>query len=96
MFRTILTALSVEIARGGANEPIPNNMLGTYANACAESFCQEKDGLELWLTLYQARNIEYIEPVWTAFEVANLCVMIAISGFTFGFLIEKFAMDYFK
>jgi hypothetical protein len=88
-----------------ANEPIQDNILGLFANQCANTFChvnnlKEKDGLELWLTLYQARNIEYI-PVnisksFTPFEVANLCVMMAITGFTFGFLIQKFIIEYIK
>jgi hypothetical protein len=76
-----------------ANEPIQDNILGLFANQCANTFCKDKDGLNLWLTLYQARNIEYFPPTFTPFEVANLCVMIAIAGFTFGFLIEKFALS---
>jgi hypothetical protein len=93
----MLVLLLVRSVLAGSNEPIPDNQLGTYANSCASSFCNEKDGLELWLTLYQARNIEYTEPadtIWSPFEAANLCVMMAICGFTMGFLIQKFMIDY--
>ena len=92
MFQFILFALYTSLVHGGSNEPIPDNELGTYANACARTFCKEKDGLELWLTIYQARNIEYTDPVWSPFEVANICVMTAISGFTLGFLIQRFVI----
>jgi hypothetical protein len=86
-----------------ANEPIPDNSFGLFANQCASQFCKmndikEKDGLELWLSMYQARNVEYIDPInrFTPFEVANLCVMMAISGFTLGFLLQKFVFEYSK
>jgi hypothetical protein len=92
----MLTLLLIRTVFAGSNEPIPDNQLGTYANSCANSFCKEKDGLELWLTLYQARDIEYIEQLWTPFEVANLCIMTAIAGFTFGFLIQKFVIEYYE
>jgi hypothetical protein len=84
----------LSLVSAGSNEPIPDNELGLYANTCANTFCKDKDGLELWLTLYQARNIEYVEPVWEPYQAANLCVMMAITGFTFGFLIRKFMVDY--
>jgi hypothetical protein len=92
MFLLIVSALYFGLVGAGPNEPIPDNELGLYANQCATQFCHEKDGLELWLSLYQARNVEYVEPVWSPFEVANLCVMTAISGFTLGFLIQKFVI----
>ncbi len=76
-----------------ANEPIQDNILGLFANQCASQFCKDKDGLELWLTLYQARNIEYTPTKFTPLEVANLCVMMAIAGFTLGFLLEKFILS---
>ena len=82
-----------------ANEPIQDNILGLFANQCANTFCKEKDGLDLWLTLYQGRNIEYTMIKFTTikftpFEVANICVMIGMAGFTLGFLIEKFIVEY--
>ena len=84
-----------------ANEPIPDNILGLFANQCANTFykvngIKEKDGLELWLTIYQAKGIEYVEPVWEPYQVATLCTMMAISGFTIGFIIQKFIFEYGK
>ena len=69
---------------------------GLYANQCATTYCNEKDGLELWLSLYQARNIEYVEPVWVQLDVANICVMTAIGWFTLGFLIKMFIVEYYE
>lgn len=92
----MVSLLLIRSVFAGSNEPIPDNQLGTYANSCANAYCKDKDGLELWLTLYQAKNIEYKEPAWSPLEVANLCVMLAIAGFTFGFLIQKFIIEYYE
>ena len=47
---TVLSLLPA-LVRGGANEPIADNLLGLTAKACAEKFCQSKNGLELWIAL---------------------------------------------
>jgi hypothetical protein len=33
------------------NEPVPLSSFGEFTNKCAELFCDDKDGLELWLSL---------------------------------------------
>lgn len=33
------------------NEPVPDSVFGTMVNNCADTFCRDKDGLELWLNL---------------------------------------------
>ncbi len=35
----------------GANEPIADNELGLTAKDCAKQYCEDKDGMGLWLTL---------------------------------------------
>ncbi|CAM9647213.1 unnamed protein product, partial [Phaeothamnion confervicola] len=39
------------LASAGANEPIKDNNLGLVARQCAQTFCVDKDSLELWLAL---------------------------------------------
>ncbi len=33
------------------NEPVPLSSFGIFTNECAELYCKDKDGLELWLSL---------------------------------------------
>ena len=71
------------------NEPVEDSQLGLFSNSCAESFCVDKDGLELWLSLSQKSNPIIETELWSPIHVANICSIIALSGFVFGFLIEK-------
>jgi hypothetical protein len=47
----ILFFLQVYAISSGANEPIADNELGLTAKDCALQYCEEKDGMALWLTL---------------------------------------------
>ncbi len=40
----------VNAISSGANEPIADNELGLTAKDCALQYCEEKDGMALWLT----------------------------------------------
>ncbi len=41
----------VNAISSGANEPIADNELGLTAKDCALQYCEDKDGMALWLTL---------------------------------------------
>ncbi len=47
----ILFIQKIDAISSGANEPIADNELGLTAKDCALQYCQEKDGMALWLSL---------------------------------------------
>ncbi len=47
----VLFSFQVYAISSGANEPIADNELGLTAKDCALQYCEEKDGMALWLTL---------------------------------------------
>ncbi len=47
----VLIFVCVQAISSGANEPIADNELGLTAKDCAKQYCEQKDGLGLWLTL---------------------------------------------
>ena len=50
-FGLALFVFQVYAISSGANEPIADNELGLTAKDCALQYCEEKDGMSLWLTL---------------------------------------------
>lgn len=53
----------------GANEPIADNQLGLTAKDCALQFCQQKDGMALWMSLMQQCNIMHANPYFKEIEI---------------------------
>ncbi len=51
IFFFLCTTTYIHAISTGANEPIADNMLGLYAKDCALQYCQDRDGLSLWMTL---------------------------------------------
>ncbi len=51
LFGILLIGIQVYAISSGANEPIADNELGLTAKDCALQYCEEKDGMALWLTL---------------------------------------------
>lgn len=72
-FGLAIFILSVNAISSGANEPIADNELGLTTKDCALQYCEEKDGMSLWLTLvnecvdspnpyFMAKNINSNQP----------------------------------
>ena len=57
-----LCMIAVHAISNGANEPIADNQLGLTAKDCALQFCEEKDGMALWMTLVQQCNEMHTNP----------------------------------
>jgi hypothetical protein len=85
----IMTYFLFILSSKAQNEPVEDSQLGIFSNSCAESFCANKDGLELWLSLSKKSDVVIEPELWTPFQVANICAMISLSGFVFGIMIEK-------
>ena len=56
-FFVVVNAIS-----NGANEPIADNQLGLTAKDCALQFCEDKDGMSLWMSLVQECNAVHANP----------------------------------
>lgn len=57
----------------GANEPIADNQLGLTAKDCALQFCQDKDGMALWLSLVQECSAMYANPYFKQEVKESVC-----------------------
>lgn len=57
-----LYMIVVNAISNGANEPIADNQLGLTAKDCALQYCQNKDGMALWMTLVQQCNSLHANP----------------------------------
>mmetsp|Transcript_17358 Transcript_17358/g.15651 ORF Transcript_17358/g.15651 Transcript_17358/m.15651 type:complete len:160 (-) Transcript_17358:43-522(-) len=45
----------------GANPPIEDNLLGIKSRACASSYCQSKDNLDLWFDIEWRCHGQYLQ-----------------------------------
>jgi hypothetical protein len=72
---SIISFISVVYAvSNGANEPIADNQLGMTAKDCALQYCEDKDGMALWLSLVQECNAKKANPYFTQIpEEKNEC-----------------------
>jgi hypothetical protein len=57
----------------GANEPIADNQLGLTAKDCALQFCQDKDGMALWLSLVQECSAIHANPYFKEEVKESVC-----------------------
>lgn len=57
-----LCMIMVNAISNGANEPIADNQLGLTAKDCALQFCEDKDGMALWMSLIQQCNAVNASP----------------------------------
>ena len=64
-----LCIIVVNAISNGANEPIADNQLGLTAKDCALQFCEDKDGMALWMSLVQQCNVEHANPYFKEMEV---------------------------
>jgi hypothetical protein len=47
-----INIIKIYAINNGANEPIPWTDLGLTARDCSSTFCENKDGLGLWMAIY--------------------------------------------
>jgi hypothetical protein len=52
----------------GANEPIADNELGTIAKECAKMYCDDRDGLALWLVMVRTCRMDSLLDAWLTAE----------------------------
>lgn len=64
-----LCMIMVNAISNGANEPIADNQLGLTAKDCALQFCEDKDGMALWMSLIQQCNSLKANPYLKEMEV---------------------------
>jgi hypothetical protein len=72
----------------GVNEPISMSFLGLFANDCANKFCNDKDGLELWLSLIQESsnnsimmNEKYNRFIFSPLYTGIVCASVGYLSF---------------
>ncbi len=53
------------------NEPVPLSSFGVFTNECAQLYCKDKDGLNLWLSLINECYINYETDKETENEYYN-------------------------
>ncbi len=58
----------------GANEPIADNQLGLTAKDCALQFCEDKDGMALWLSLVQECSAMHANPYFKEEVKESVCL----------------------
>lgn len=83
------------------NEPVPISDFGIFVNACANLYCKDKDGLELWLTMADKGSSEYLTMIekyqnntFSPYYTAFICASVAYLFFMFGYvLIRKVTKD---
>ena len=96
---------SVYAISSGANEPIADNELGLTAKDCALQYCEEKDGMSLWLTMvnecvdspnpyFMTKNINsnLNNQIYGVSPIiaGSICAMLGVVGLLFGYVIGTY------
>ena len=72
---------TVYAVSNGANEPIADNQLGLTAKDCALQYCEDKDGMALWLSLLQECNVQKANPYFREVkEEKKVCDVLDTKG----------------
>ncbi len=101
----LLFGTNVYAISSGANEPIADNELGLTAKDCAKQYCEDKDGMGLWMSLVnecvESPNPYFMEKIHNLNKInfnygtspivaGSVCAMIGVIGLIFGYIIGSY------
>jgi hypothetical protein len=78
------------------NEPVPMSFFGMFVNQCAEQFCRDKSGLELWLNMmneYPLLTMFEIKDIHSPYYTGFICASTAYLFFMFGYILTRKVID---